>query len=139
MVKYNEEYSILDGGGYGEYCLECGTELPFGRPDRKFCSRECKNRWHNGHHTKTRNSKLRVAHVLEKNYRILSNLIVSGITSLPLTGLSFLGFNPLYSTCSYKAGHREMRMCFDIVYCLTPTKISDIAYVDTILSPREKA
>ena len=28
-------------------CLCCGDPIPYGRPDRKFCSTRCKNLWQN--------------------------------------------------------------------------------------------
>ena len=76
-----------------------------------------------------RSAKLRMEHILEKNYRVLTNILESGATSLPLEQLSLLGFNPYYSTCCFKKGKREVRMCFDISYILTQTKIFKIEYV----------
>ena len=33
--------------GHPVRCLNCGREIPSGRPDKKFCSTDCKNRYQN--------------------------------------------------------------------------------------------
>ena len=39
-------YKIEDMG-HPVRCLNCGREIPSGRPDKKFCSTDCKNRYQN--------------------------------------------------------------------------------------------
>lgn len=114
----SEEYHVRQ-----PHCLQCGKEMVYGRPDRKFCSSQCKNRWHNHINVAPRLSKMRVQHILEKNYRILSSFVSAGVSSVPVSSLLVMGFNPLYYTSSIKQRRGQMCMCFDLTYCLTESKL----------------
>lgn len=113
------------------FCLECGTAIPYGkRQDIKFCCPTCKNKYHNKRNTGPRNAKLRIAHILEKNYEILSEMLGLGDTAAQLSSLLVKGFNPMYSTCAYKQNRKDVRMCFDITYVVTSSRIYDLSYAD---------
>ena len=76
---------------------------------------------------------MRIQHILEKNYVILSAFLKSGITAVPMTNLMVMGFNPLYFTGSMKQqGKGLVCMCFNIRYTQTPNKIYQMEYVETI-------
>ena len=89
------------------HCLECGNEIGYGRPDRKFCSPNCKNRYNNRKVRNYRNMKLRVQNALDKNHEILRQLVRLGVGSVSLSELSVLGFNLSYSTSHTKAGGHD--------------------------------
>lgn len=131
-IEYNdlpesEAYHI-----HKPHCLECGKEMVYGRPDRKFCSPECKNRWHNRSYSAPRLTKIRVQHILEKNYRILVSFMEAGITMIPISSLLVMGFNPLYYTSSIKQRKGQLCMCFDLKYTLTSTKLFKLEFVDKL-------
>lgn len=104
-------------------CLECGTEMPYGRPDRKFCCKSCKNRYHNKTHAHSRNLKIRVGHILDRNYSILNSLVDAKVSTLDLPSLLLMGFNPLYNTFNVHIGRSQVQMCFDIRYNVSSTRI----------------
>lgn len=120
----------------GHNCLECGNQLPYNaRHGKKFCSISCKNRFHNRQQMGPRTMKVRILAILEKNHRILSELLEDDITSVPMSNLLVLGFNPMYATCCYRLNRREMRMCFDIRFCMTASRIYDLAYTADLTAP----
>ena len=85
------------------HCLECGERL-YGRTDKKFCSCECKSRYH-GH--------LRyIAKKVQDSETILN--LTTG--RCPLATLEEMGFRKEYVTQVTKKGkHLEYR-CFDFAY-----------------------
>ena len=111
-------------------CLECGEEITYGRPDRKFCSDSCKNRYHNSRTYSTRAVRLRVLNALDRNYNILDSLCKQGVRSISLGDLAQMGYNMEYVTSHHKVagGHNEYR-CFDIKYCLSQTKVFSLEKV----------
>ena len=105
-------------------CLCCGDPIPYGRPDRKFCSTRCKNRWHNRRRYPSREIvEQRVIRILEQNHAILDRLLRLGIRSLDRMTLLNLGYNPNYVTSYRKTGVHHQYACFDIHYEQTPTRI----------------
>ena len=107
-------------------CLSCGKEL-YGRTDKKFCDRSCKNRYHNGMASDSRLLRNRIITALVSNYRILESLIETGKTSIPLEDLVSMGFNPVYITAHRRGRHQhEEYSCFDIRYNQSVSKIFNI-------------
>lgn len=106
------------------YCLCCGKEL-HGRPDKKFCSEQCKDKWNNARKCERRQVRTCVLRILECNYSILRNLTESGGTVWDLGLLAALGFRPDYITrlVSNKKGYLICE-CFDIRYHVTKTKLA---------------
>lgn len=110
-------------------CLQCGKEFS-GRPDKVFCSTECKNRWHNIQGAGERRLRSRILTAIAGNYRILRNLAEAGHTRADMMLLQGLGFKPAYVT-----GHRRLRgshdeyWCYDISYYKTETRLFNIRRV----------
>lgn len=104
-------------------CLKCGTAI-YGRPDKKFCSLECKNAYHNNAVSNHRKVRTLVIRSLNSNYEILDKLEKNKIRTISIDRIRELGFDENYST-----GHRLGRFshneefCFDISYCRTQSKI----------------
>lgn len=110
-------------------CLECGGEILYGRSDRKFCSKECKNMFHNRQHHYRRSVHLHITGALDKNYDILNRLLKAGITSVSLGDLAQMGYNIELMTSYHKVGgHSECR-CYDIKYFRSATRIFKIERV----------
>jgi len=110
-------------------CMYCGAviSLASGRPDRKFCSPECKNAFHNANRKLTTSHYHdRVFRMLENNYSILKHLLAMGVTSIDRRTLRELHFNQEYSTSYCKLGHRHHYTCFEIHYDITPTRAINI-------------
>jgi len=107
-------------------CLECGTELEYGRTDRKFCCPTCKNRYNNRKYYDIRSLHTRIRGILEKNYTILDKLIKLDISSMDMGDIVQWGFNPEYSTGHRKVrGHNEYR-CYEIKYLISSSRIFNI-------------
>ncbi len=112
-------------------CLECGSPLAYGsRTDKKFCCGECKNRWHNRRVRSSRVFRMRVISSLEKNYRILSDLLKAGVNMIPVTTLGQMGFDFSHIT-GYRKGRKSTEMwCYDISFTITETVVKSIARLD---------
>lgn len=117
-MKYRHE---PDAGKW--VCLACGKEL-YGRTDKKFCNKKCKNKYHNDEYSENCKLRNRVFDVLSINHDILLRLVRNGIESMPLEELEKLGFNARYVTGHRKGlyGHDEYA-CFNVRYYRTPTRI----------------
>ena len=74
-------------------CLECGTAI-YGRKDKHFCSPRCKNLYHNREQRQRRDVRLDTITALSRNYEILEALLKEKITSISLSDLVQMGFNP---------------------------------------------
>lgn len=126
MMAYQNENEMPQ-----QHCLHCGDAIGYGRTDRKFCSPECKNAWHNTHRNPDRGrSETRVLLLLENNYSILRRLLVMGVRSIDCRTLRQLGFLPEYATRFYKRGRRNLYELFDISYESTPSRLRKIAFTD---------
>ena len=112
-----------------ERCLYCGKQiLPnLGRPDRKFCCQDCKNKYHNaGRRQVARRYHDRVSRILESNNLILRHLLTMGVHSIDRGTLVALRFNFEYATSYCKLGHRQHYTCYEIHYDLTPSRVINI-------------
>ena len=119
-------YKIEDMG-HPVRCLNCGREIPIGRPDKKFCNTDCKNRYHNRKKKQHRGVvEQRVLRILERNHSILDKLERLGIHSVDHYTLIGLGYNLEYVTSYRKSGVHHQYACFDIHYEQTPTRIKKI-------------
>ena len=97
--------------------------MPPGRPDRKFCSAQCKNRWHNAQMGRYNNYRLRVINAIDRNHRILRQLYDSGVRSISRIEALSMGFQPDYFTgCNCVRGHVEYQ-CFDYRYCVSLNRV----------------
>jgi len=108
-------------------CAQCGMPLYYGRVDRRFCSLECKNRWHNSQRYLNREKEVkRVLKILDNNRNVLNKLLKLDMHSVDRPTLLHLGFNLSYFTSLERVRHRWVYSCLDIAYELTPTRIKAI-------------
>ncbi len=82
-------------------CLECGEPLK-GRPDKKFCSDQCRVSFNNRLNSDETNYVRNVNNALRKNRRILAALNPSGKTKVSHGKLLEMGFDFRYHTDLYK-------------------------------------
>ena len=111
------------------HCLECGALLTYGRPDRKFCSPQCKNRWHNRKSRQWHYRQARILSILERNHTILDHLLRMGVKTMEKPFLAQLGYRFDYVTTYRKVRNRNEFRCFDIQYVDTPSRLTGIALV----------
>ena len=106
--------------------MECGRKL-HGRPDKKFCSTECKNRYNNRRLSYYRKAKSDVLTKLDRNHEMLDCLCSAGVYSTNLEDLISAGFSMDAVTAHRKGpnGHEEYG-CYDIFYCRTASRIIGI-------------
>lgn len=104
-------------------CLECGGSL-YGRPDKKFCSDSCKNRFHNRRYSEEKKIIERTLNALYRNHEYLNCLLKAGIQSIDIEIAKMFGFRPEAITGYRKTRSRHSECsCFDIRYCITDQKI----------------
>jgi len=82
-------------------CLECGEKVT-GRIDKKFCSDYCRNTYNNKVNKDSKNLIRNINNRLKKNYKVLSELNVSGKTKVSRTKLYDKGFDFNFFTSIYK-------------------------------------
>lgn len=82
-------------------CLECGEKI-IGRIDKKFCTDYCRNSYNNKVNKESKNLIRNTNNRLRKNYKILSELNVSGKTKVTRTKLFDKGFDFNFFTSIYK-------------------------------------
>lgn len=116
-------------------CLECGDEIRYGRPDKKFCCESCKNRYNNRKSRNSRVTKLKVINSLERNHGILDRMLKLGMDSMDLVELKHLGFDTDYVTSYRKIRRHDEFCCFDIRFILTPTRICSVSRIPCSLDP----
>lgn len=108
-------------------CLECGTRLgPDARPDKKFCSKGCRYAYHNAKKYKSKQLRLKVDTILERNYHLLDQCITEHRQSISLAEFLGMGFNPAYITSSIQLGSFSECTCYDIAYRISDTKVFNI-------------
>lgn len=113
-------------------CLQCGGEV-YGRKDKKFCSEECKNHWHNSRTSPSRNYRNRILTNISSNYRILRTLLSLGSGGAEIADLEAMGFkrNCVTGYTKNRNGGDELR-CFDIKYRQSQTRIYDIGMLEML-------
>lgn len=82
-------------------CLEC-DEVVKGRIDKKFCSDYCRNSHNNKVNKDSKNLIRNINNRLRKNYKILSELNITGKTKVTRTKLYDQGFDFNFFTSIYK-------------------------------------
>lgn len=116
-------------------CLECGSEIVYGRKDKKFCCDECKNKHHNHTYRSIRQYKRMVAAILDRNYDILDRLVKSEISAVWTADAIALGFNPAYVTSYKRHKKRSICHCYDISYVATDNRMTSISKIQNLSLP----
>lgn len=110
-----------------QHCLECGKPL-YGRPDKKFCSSNCKNGWHYQESAGYIRLKNWTISALSRNHHLLLDLIRRGEDRCTLSELQMRGFTPQLVTSHLENdGEHRRYACYDILYTQSPTEIYDIS------------
>lgn len=97
-------------------CPECETPL-LGRADKKFCSDQCRNNWHNRQNRDDTLVVRNINNILRRNRRILQDLNVKDKTPVKRKKMADKGFDWRYVTeqFSTKSG-RTYSFCYDMGY-----------------------
>ncbi len=105
-------------------CLECGREIPSGRKDKKFCSVSCKSRYH--YRAGFKPYRMKVLRAIDRNHRILDQLLAAGVTSVDLPDLAQMGYRLGYVTAYNRVRNRNECRCYDIKFYITESRIFGI-------------
>ena len=100
-------------------CLECGEPVGKGRIDRKFCSVECKNKYHNKESFADKISTARIKKILERNRKILKKMAArKDADQIPKERLLKEGFEFDYHTHFKNSKFKgyQYTFCFDYGY-----------------------
>lgn len=117
----------------GRHCLECGKEL-VGRYDRKFCSSQCKNHFHNERTVKIRRYHERLSRCLSTNYGILDKLYKMNISYFAIEDLIGMGFRPeLCTSCRVIKGGITEHSCFEYKYRISEARMFNLRKTDVNL------
>ena len=115
-MKYEEEEKEAR-------CLECGSVLPYGRSDMKFCSTSCRNLWHYVREGRNQAFRRKVIATLDRNYAILGHLLAEGVNRIDIPDLAQMGYNFDCITSFHKVrNHKEYR-CYDIKYYMSESSV----------------
>ena len=107
-------------------CLQCG-KVTFGRPDKKFCSDDCRADYHNGRR-RVREKELRaVNQILSSNWRILMQQLRLGRHAVPVAELAARNFNfEIYTATQRRFPGRRIYWCYNFSYQISWTGIVHI-------------
>lgn len=84
-------------------CPNCKKEFE-GRRNKKFCSSNCKNHYHNEEYRNANHTVIKLNKILQKNRNILKELFkVYRSSAIPLSILEAHGFNTRYHTHQFNA------------------------------------
>lgn len=123
MEKAKEEYEMA----VPHKCLCCGSDMGYGRSDRKFCSQNCKDRYNNIRRYRSMAVRAKVENALGRNYRILNDMLKAGVDQAPRSEIVSMGFAPEFLTSIVKAGKGcTVLACYDITYRLSESRIFNI-------------
>ena len=115
------------------YCLECGLEIKYGRPDKKYCCPKCKDTYHNRISMDKRKYIRKVNEAIMKNYRILSSLLEENVKSIDMIDIVNLGYIPsILTSCTRRRGRMDDCACFDIKFKMSPTRIHCIEKIEKL-------
>lgn len=81
-------------------CLECEEKVT-GRIDKKFCSDYCRNSYNNKVNKESKNLIRNINNRLKKNYKVLTELNVTGKTKVSRSKLYDKGFDFNFFTSIY--------------------------------------
>lgn len=77
-------------------CQNCDTEIHhFDRLDKKFCSKRCRNMFHNRNKADVRGQRKKISDIIEQNYAILKRY---QNRTAKIADLKFLGYQEDYFT-----------------------------------------
>lgn len=111
------------------FCLECGEQILDGRTDKLYCSSVCRHRHYYKMEQKDIETRFSTIDVLDRNHKILSELIRKKVESIELSALMFRGFSPEFMTCCRRKARYSECGCYDIVYNQNASRIFSITKI----------
>ena len=113
-------------------CLECGSQIRYGRTDKRFCCEDCKSKHHNAQAKAARSFRTKVIAIIGRNYDILDALLREGTESVDLMDLLAMGFVPGMVTSYRKSGKHDVFACYDIKYIMTGSRVYSIMKINNL-------
>lgn len=109
-----------------KYCPICENRIR-GRSDKKFCSDDCRARYHNSNNKQNNNYTNLILKTLNTNRKILENLYKNGVVNIPVKLLISIGFNLNFFTHTHSSSDKiQVRYIFDIGYKIEADSIKII-------------
>jgi DNA-directed RNA polymerase subunit M/transcription elongation factor TFIIS len=97
-------------------CPDCGGRV-VGRTDKKFCSNECKNSYHNKEKCIENKSIKEVNRILTRNRKILLSCVNSKKRQISENYLAARGFNFSFFTHQNRSSDGELaHFCYEVGY-----------------------
>ncbi len=101
-------------------CLDCGEKIQ-GRIDKKFCSDQCRNSYHNRQNRDETEFIRGINSILRKNRNILRRLTPEGKSKVKKQTLEQFGFNFKYFTHVYETKEKRVYyFCYEHGYLPLP-------------------
>lgn len=113
-------------------CLECGSQIRYGRKDKKFCCDDCRTRHYNEMTKNGRAYRRRTLSMLAKNYALLENVLRSGASAIDLADIVSLGFVPGCVTFCCRSRNHEEFACYDIKYRMSENRLYAISKIRNV-------
>ena len=116
-------------------CMECGTPYK-GRPDKKFCTDQCRTSYNNRLNSDEVNYIRNINNILRRNRRILRTLNPRGTSKVSKEILSASGFdfNYVTSVCTTRDG-KQYCYCYEQGYVRLGKTWYLLVSKDDFLSP----
>lgn len=114
------------------HCMECGSEIEYGRSDKKFCCVDCKNRYYNRQTRTDRAVKRRIYSSITHNYKVLSMLLKKGVRTISIVDAITLGFRPGVVTSHCRKRRHDEYTCLDIKFIITNSKLIGIEKIENL-------
>lgn len=115
-------------------CLNCG-EVVYGRPDKKFCSGLCKDKFHNASRKREKTERDKTIAALDKNYQVLRFILQTGKTVMALEKAVNMGFDPGYCSSYTTRNRHGIYRIYDIEYILTSQRLYGIRLMSSTADP----
>jgi predicted nucleic acid-binding Zn ribbon protein len=97
-------------------CPVCGETIT-GRPDKKFCSDQCRAEFNNRNNKDSTNAMRKINRILRRNRRILAELNPDGKTRISRQKLAEMGFDFQYFTnLRYTRRGKTCYFCYEQGY-----------------------
>lgn len=113
-------------------CQECGSEIEYGRVDKKFCCSDCKNKYYNRIAKDNRAAKRRILSAIARNYDVLTQCIKCGVKSIDIVDAVAMGFVPGIVTSHHKRGNRDEYGCLDIKFNVSNSRLGGITKIENL-------
>lgn len=107
-------------------CLECGDKIVHYRTNKKFCCSKCRDTYFNRKKRQDARFRHMIDSQLERNYKILTSLLLRDEFSANIEDLTAMGFRVGSVTSFTRTRNYVSYACFDISFRISDTRIFNI-------------